>query len=90
MASDHGWRTLLHAEVCAMKTTEDWVARHVPDTAEAIREALEILERHGYGAGDLDFLLYEGQGGAPGDADPDLETAVGLLGRLREAGIAIR
>lgn len=73
-----------------MKTTEDWVARHVPDTAEAIRDALEILERHGYGAGDLDFLLYEGQGGVPGDGDPDLETAIGLLGRLREAGIEIR
>lgn len=73
-----------------MKTTDDWVARHVPDTAEALRNALEILARHGYGSGDLDFLLYEGQAGVPGDADPDLETAVGLLGRLREAGIAIR
>lgn len=73
-----------------MKTTDDWVARHVPDTAEAIREALEILDRFGYTAGDLDFLLYEGQTAVPADADPDLETAIGLLGRLREAGIAIR
>ena len=73
-----------------MKMTDDWVARHVPDTADALRDALAILDRHGYGPGDLDFLLYEGQGGAPGDADPDLETAVGMLARLREAGIAIR
>lgn len=73
-----------------MKTTEDWVARHVPDTAEAIRDALEILDRHGYGPGDLDFLLYEGQTAVPGDGDPDLEIAVGMLGRLREAGIEIR
>ncbi len=72
-----------------MRTTDDWVARHVPDTQEAIRDALDILRRHGYSAGDLDFLLYEGQGGAPGDHDPDLEVAVGMLARLREAGIDI-
>ena len=73
-----------------MRAAEEWVARHVPDTAEAIREALEILGRFGYGAGDLDFLLYEGQALVPADGDPDLETAIGLLGGLREAGIAIR
>lgn len=73
-----------------MKTTDAWIARHVPDTAEALRDALEILARHGYTAGDLDFLLYEGQGAEPADADPDLETAIGMLARLREAGIPIQ
>lgn len=72
-----------------MKATDDWVARHVPDTGEAIRSALEILDRNGYTAADLDHLLAEGAAVVPVDADPDLETAVGLLGRLREAGIQI-
>lgn len=57
---------------------------------EAVRDrALLVLKRHGYSAGDLDFLLYEGQGGAPGDDDPDLERAIGILGLLREQGRSI-
>ena len=36
-----------------MRTTDDWIARHVPDTQEAIRQALEILDRYGYTAADL-------------------------------------
>lgn len=53
------------------------------------QRALAILRRHGYTAGDLDFLLYEGQGGTPGDDDPELEEAIGVLGNLRQRGIAI-
>lgn len=57
---------------------------------DALREqALAILRRHGYTPGDLDFLLYEGQGGTPGDDDPELEEAIGVLGSLRERGIRI-
>lgn len=52
----------------------------------AVDEALAVLKRHGYTAGDLDFLLYEGQGSTPGDDDPELEGAIGVLGRLRERG----
>lgn len=51
--------------------------------------ALSILRRHGYTAGDLDFLLYEGQAGTPGDDDPEMEEAIGILGNLRQRGIAI-
>lgn len=51
--------------------------------------ALAILRRHGYTAGDLDFLLYEGQAGTPGDDDPEMEEAIGILGNLRQRGIAI-
>jgi EAL domain-containing protein (putative c-di-GMP-specific phosphodiesterase class I) len=69
-----------------MKTTDDWVARHVPDTQEAIRQALEVLDRYGYSAADLDVLLFEGQST---EHDPDLEAAIGLLARLREAGVKI-
>ncbi len=55
---------------------------------EALREqALGVFRRHGYTAGDLDFLLYEGQGGTPGDDDPELEEAIGILGSLRERGM---
>ncbi|MEO8538701.1 MAG: hypothetical protein ABI577_03100 [bacterium] len=55
---------------------------------ESLRDrALDILRRHGYSSGDLDFLLYEGQGGTPGDDDPELEEAIGILGTLRERGI---
>lgn len=57
---------------------------------EALREqALAVLRRHGYTPGDLDFLLYEGQAGTPGDDDPELEEAIGVLGSLRERGIRI-
>ncbi|GIW19267.1 hypothetical protein [Tepidiforma sp.] len=70
-----------------MRTTDDWIARHVPDTQEAVRQALDILERYGYTAGDLDYLLYEGQAH---ERDTELEEAIGLLARLREAGITIR
>jgi len=69
-----------------MRTTDDWIARHVPDTQEAIRQALEILDRYGYTAADLDYLLYEGQ---TTEHDAELEEAIGLLARLREAGIKI-
>mgnify|MGYP005834709155 FL=1 len=69
-----------------MKTTDDWVARHVPNTQEAIREALDVLDRYGYTAADLDFLLFEGQ---TTEHDPELESAIGLLARLREAGVKI-
>lgn len=72
-----------------MRTTDDWVARHVPDTQEAIRQALEILDRYGYSAADLDYLIFEGQSGTPGDHDSELDEAIGLLARLREAGIKI-
>lgn len=65
--------------------TEPDPARSDADT-RAGDEALAVLNRHGYTAGDLDFLLYEGQGGAPGDDDPELEGAIGVLGRLRERG----
>lgn len=58
--------------------------------AQAKAAALAVLERHGYGEGDLDFLLYEGQGGTPGDDDPDLETAIGVLARLREERLQMR
>ena len=57
--------------------------------AEAIEGALAVLRRHHYSPGDLDFLLFEGQAGTPGDGDPDLEEAIGILGRLREAGFAV-
>ncbi|MCO5201087.1 MAG: hypothetical protein M9925_05240 [Chloroflexi bacterium] len=73
-----------------MRTTDDWVARNVPDTQEAIRHALEILDRFGYKAHDAEHLIKHGQGGGPGDGDADLEMAISLLGRLREAGIEIK
>jgi len=66
-----------------MRTTDDWIARHVPDTQEAIRQ---VLDRYGYTAADLDYLLYEGQ---VTEHDAELEEAIGLLARLREAGIKI-
>ena len=65
--------------------TEPDPPRSDADT-RAVDEALAILKRHGYTAGDLDFLLYEGQGGAPGEDDPELEGAIGVLGRLIERG----
>lgn len=65
--------------------TEPDPARSDADT-RAVDEALAVLKRHGYTAGDLDFLLYEGQGSTPGDDDPELEGAIGVLGRLRERG----
>ena len=65
--------------------TEPDPARSDADT-RAVDEALAILKRHGYTAGDLDFLLYEGQGGAPGEDDPELEGTIGVLGRLGESG----
>ncbi len=70
-----------------MKTTDDWIARHVPDTQDAIRQALDVLDRYGYTPADLDYLLFEGQ---VTERDPDLEAAIGLLARLREAGVEIR
>jgi hypothetical protein len=72
-----------------MRTTDDWVARNVPDTQEAIRQALEVLDRFGYSAADLDSLVDEGLPGAHGDHDPEFEAAISLLARLREAGIEI-
>lgn len=64
---------------------------HPSNETESVKElALQVLKRHGYTAGDLDFLLYEGQGGTPGDDDPDLERAIGVLGSLRERGESIR
>lgn len=73
-----------------MRTAADWVARNVPDTQEAIRQAMEVLDRFGYKAHDVEHLIKHGQGGGPGDGDADLEMAISLLGRLREAGIEIR
>jgi hypothetical protein len=55
-----------------------------------IEKALAVFRRHGYTAGDLDYLLYEGQAGTPGDDDPDLEEALSILGTLREAGFVVR
>lgn len=59
------------------------------ELTERIRKALATLARHGYTASDLDFLQFEGQGGMPGDDDPELEEAIGVLGHLREAGFAV-
>jgi hypothetical protein len=73
-----------------MRITDDWVARNVPDTQEAIREALEVLDRFGYKAHDVEHLIKHGPGTGPGDGDADLEMAISLLGRLREAGIEIK
>ncbi|WP_322796481.1 hypothetical protein [Tepidiforma sp.] len=72
-----------------MRTTDDWVARHVPDTQEALRQAADILDRFGYTLADLDYLLYEGQHVDPDSIDPELEEAISLLARLREAGIKL-
>ena len=73
-----------------MTTIEaDDIARRTA-AADAIQRALDVLRRHSYSAGDLDFLLFEGQAGTPGDDDPDLEEAIGILGRAREAGFVVR
>lgn len=72
-----------------MRTTDDWVARHVPDTQEAVRQAADILDRFGYTLADLDYLLYEGLHLEPDSIDPELEEAISLLARLREAGIRL-
>ncbi|GMV85680.1 MAG: hypothetical protein AMXMBFR80_15350 [Dehalococcoidia bacterium] len=73
-----------------MRTTDDWVARNVPDTQEAIRQALEVLDRFGYKPHDVDHLIKHGAGGGPGDGDADLDVAISLLGRLRAAGIEVK
>lgn len=57
--------------------------------ATEIERALQVFKRHGYTSGDLDFLLYEGAD-APGMDDPELDAALGVLGKLREAGFVVR
>jgi len=73
-----------------VRTTDDWVARNVPDTQEAIRQALEVLDKFGYKAHDVEHLIKHGQGGGPGEGDADLDMAINLLARLHEAGIEIK
>jgi hypothetical protein len=55
-----------------------------------VDEALAVLKRHGYTAGDLDFLLYEGQGSTPGDDDPELRRSHRCPGPLERARAADR
>jgi hypothetical protein len=55
----------------------------------ALAQALAVLARHGWAAGDLDYLLYEGQAQDHSEGDPEFDAAIGILGRLREAGVHI-
>jgi hypothetical protein len=72
-----------------IETARQWVAENVPDTDEALRSSLEAFRKHGWTAGDLDFLLYEAQSGDPGEGDGAFYRALDVLSRLREAGIPI-
>ncbi|MFN0095019.1 MAG: hypothetical protein ACKVVT_09625 [Dehalococcoidia bacterium] len=59
-------------------------------TDEAVREALAVLGRRGFTAGDLDFLLYEGQYDDELQADVEFGAALDVLSRRREAGLPVR